>query len=142
MKYANSDMVNGQEVILTVLPLDMVPFFDPNNPHPGTYLVEDEVMPGWIRSVGGWWIPPAVTRIVPRSVSRFQARAALFQAGLLDDVEAYMALPETDPIYRLAWQDAQDFFRNSATVNALKSVLGLNDSQLDDLFVFAGSITG
>lgn len=86
--------------------------------------------------------PLPVPRIVPRSVSRFQARAALLQAGLLDDVESFMALPETDPIYRLAWQDAQEFRRDSVIVASLKSVLLLTDVQIDDLFVFAASITG
>lgn len=46
---------------------------------------------------------------VPQSVTRFQARAALHLAGLLPQVEALMADPATDPIARLAWQDAQEF---------------------------------
>ena len=73
-------------------------------------------------------------------VSRFQARAALLQAGLLDDIEAYMADPATDPFVRIAWQDAQVFKRQSPTVLSLQPLLGLTDEQLDDLFRFAATI--
>lgn len=77
---------------------------------------------------------------VPSSVSRFQARAALLQAGLLGDIETYMADPATDPFVRIAWQDAQEFRRNSPTVLSLQPLLGLTDGQLDDLFRFAATI--
>ena len=84
--------------------------------------------------------PPPQPTPVPHEVSRFQARAALLQAGLLDDIEAYMADPATDPFVRLAWQDAQVFKRNSPTVLSLQPLLGLTDGQLDDLFRFAATI--
>lgn len=85
--------------------------------------------------------PPSLDPLaVPTEVSRFQARAALLQAGLLDDIEAYMADPATDPFVRIAWQDAQVFKRNSPTVLSLQPLLGLTDGQLDDLFRFAATI--
>lgn len=77
---------------------------------------------------------------VPASVSRFQARAALYQAGLLDDVEALMLSPAADPISRLAWMDATEFKRASPTILSLMPTLGLTDSQLDDMFRFAATI--
>lgn len=73
-------------------------------------------------------------------VSRFQARAALYQAGLLEQVEAVMADPATDMLAVLAWQDAQEFRRLSSTINALQPALGLTDTQLDDLFRQAATI--
>lgn len=85
-------------------------------------------------------IKPPVDAPVP-VVSAFQARAALLQAGLLDDVETYMAQPETDPFVRLAWDKAQEFRRDSPTVNSLAAPLGLTTFQLDDLFRFAKTIT-
>lgn len=78
---------------------------------------------------------------VPLSVSRFQARAALLQAGLLETVEAYMADPATDRFVRIAWEDAQEFLRNSPTVQSLQPLLDLTDEQLDDLFRFAATIS-
>lgn len=79
---------------------------------------------------------------VPESVSRFQARAALWQMGFLDDVEDFMALETTDMMARLAWADAQDFRRDSVFVRAVLPLLAINDAQADDLFRFASTITG
>ena len=79
--------------------------------------------------------------LIPQSVTRFQARAALHLAGLLGSVEAMMALPETDALAKLAWQDASEFQRNSPTVLAMASALGMSETQLDDLFVQASKIT-
>lgn len=85
---------------------------------------------------------PAPVAVPPTTVvSAFQVRAALLQAGLLDGVEGYMALPGTDPFVKLAWDRAQDFRRDSPTVNPLADVLNLTASQLDDLFGFAKTIT-
>ncbi|NVZ08022.1 hypothetical protein HW932_01950 [Allochromatium humboldtianum] len=77
---------------------------------------------------------------VPDKVSRFQARAALHMHGLLASVEALMADPETDPIARIAWQDAQEFRRHSPTVEAISTLLELTAEQIDTLFVTAGYI--
>lgn len=77
---------------------------------------------------------------VPPSVSRFQAQAALYQAGLLDDVEALMMNPATDPIARLAWVNAQEFKLTSPTIEAVRPALGLTVEQLYDMFRFAATI--
>ena len=79
--------------------------------------------------------------IIPQTVTRFQARAALYQAGLLDQVETLMNDPETPTLARLAWQDAQSFERQSPTIAAMATALGLTDAQLDDLFIAAAGIT-
>lgn len=76
----------------------------------------------------------------PQVVSRFQARAALHLAGLLDQVEALMADPATDTLARLAWTDAQEFRRTSPTLLAMSSALSLTDAQLDQLFITAAGI--
>lgn len=81
-----------------------------------------------------------VPAVVPPVVSRFQARAALLAAGLLDQVEALMANESTPAIAKLAWADAQEFKRNSPTVNALAASLQLTEAQLDELFTAAATI--
>lgn len=78
---------------------------------------------------------------VPPSVSRFQARAALHNAGLLEAVQAVIDDPETDPITKLAWEDAQTFERASPTIAALAIILSLNDADLDNLFFAAAEIS-
>lgn len=85
-------------------------------------------------------VPPTATDpgAVPASVSAFQARAALFAAGLLDDVEA--AVAAADRLTRIAWESAQAFERGSPTIATLAAALGLSDEQLDDLFRAAAEI--
>jgi hypothetical protein len=73
-------------------------------------------------------------------VSRFQARAALHNAGLLDEVQALMDDPATDMLSRLAWQDSETFSRLSTTVLTISASLGYTDTQLDDLFIAAALI--
>lgn len=75
---------------------------------------------------------------VPQVVSRFQARAALMQTGLLDEAEA--AIAGADAVTKLAWAEALEFHRTSPTVNAMCAVLGLTEQQIDDLFVAAAQI--
>ena len=71
--------------------------------------------------------------------SRFQARAALALAGLLDQAEAIVA--QGDVIARLAWADAQEFRRTSPTILAMAGALGLAEEQIDALFEQAMQIT-
>ena len=77
---------------------------------------------------------------VPQEVTRFQARAALYQSGLLEAVEAEIAKPETAMMLKLAWQDAQTFKRESQFVAGMAQALGLSAQQLDDLFTAASAI--
>lgn len=73
-------------------------------------------------------------------VSRFQARAALHVAGLLPSVQTVMDAPETDALAKLAWEDAQEFRRNSPTIAALSTALGLTANEVDELFRAAAVI--
>lgn len=75
---------------------------------------------------------------VPASVSRFQAKAALAQAGLLDEVEAIIA--QADATTKLAWSDALQFERASPTIASLSAALNLTSAQVDDLFRQAATI--
>jgi len=115
--------------------------------HDGLYDVEVEggtALPVWLEGMSLLGAAPVEdwnARAVPQQVSRFQARAALLQADLLDDIEAYMALDTTDAFTKLAWKDAQDFNRSSPLVEAIGQLIGLTPAQLDDLFVFASTIT-
>lgn len=83
---------------------------------------------------------PVAPPVVPQVASRFQARAALHLAGLLPQVEALMAAPETDMLARLAWTDAVEFRRDSPTLVAMAAALSLTDEQLDQLFTTAATI--
>lgn len=80
----------------------------------------------------------AAVKTVPGSVTRFQARAALMQAGLLTQAQTVIA--GADDMTKLAWSDAQDFLRNSPTVAAMGAAMGLTAAQLDALFIAAREI--
>jgi hypothetical protein len=81
--------------------------------------------------------PPAV----PQTVTRFQALATLAAGGWLDVVHTYFdALPRNN-VQRLAFENATDWERTSPTVNALAQMLGLSDSQVDDLFIAASQVS-
>lgn len=101
---------------------------------------------GWVYSLTGFADPnppppPVVEPVqVPQEVSAFQALAALHISGRLAEVETYMAHPDTPVVTKLAWQRAQVFRRNSPTVAALATMLGLNSTQIDDLFTLASNI--
>ncbi|WNO06053.1 hypothetical protein [Rhodoferax mekongensis] len=84
---------------------------------------------------------PSAAQVVPESVTRFQARAALYQAGYFDAVTEIMSNPATPMLMKLAWQDAQEFRRDSSTVQALSQILGLTSEQVDQLFIAASGIS-
>lgn len=73
--------------------------------------------------------------------SPYQGKAALFQAGLLDDVESLIANSATDTLTKLAWSNATEWKRLSPMIVSLSSALGLTDSQIDDLFTEAAKVT-
>lgn len=79
--------------------------------------------------------PPAP---VPGTVTPFQAKAALYAAGLLPAVEA--AIAASPKLAQLAYSDATEFTRDSPTIAALSAQLGLTSAQVDALFVAASKI--
>jgi hypothetical protein len=58
MKYANTVMDNNVECVVTVLPLERVPFFDPAQAPEHCHVVPDAVCPGWVRTSDGIFVPP------------------------------------------------------------------------------------
>lgn len=142
MKYASTLVVGGVETIVVILPLSEVPLFDPENPpQPNTYGVPDEVEVSWIKNAEGLFVaPPPQPSPVPVEVSVFQGCAALQQAGILDEVEAYFAALPDDDISKLAWKKMTVFRRDSALMTSVGATFGLTSEQIDDLFRFAATI--
>ena len=78
---------------------------------------------------------------IPTTVTRFQALATLAAGGWLDVVHTYVdALPRSN-VQRLAFENATDWERTSPTVNALATMLGLSNAQVDELFVAASKVS-
>lgn len=74
---------------------------------------------------------------VPASVTRRQARQALLLAGLLDLVEpAIAAIPDATQrrLAEIEWQDSQVFERDRPILIQLATQIGLDSTDLDELF--------
>lgn len=75
---------------------------------------------------------------VPQSISRFQARVALMDAGLLAGVE--LAIADADPLTQLAWAEATEWRRDSPSIAAIGAAIRLTDEDIDNLFIEASKI--
>lgn len=89
--------------------------------------------------------PPYVTyrrRPPPAVVTMRQARLALLQSGLLTKVNTAIAnMPgAAGDAARIEWEFSSTVERNRPLVQSLSSVLGLTESQLDDLYRLAAAL--
>jgi hypothetical protein len=75
---------------------------------------------------------------IPTSVSMYQARIALQQAGLLATVQA--GIGQMSEEAQIKWEFAPTVKRNDALTVALASALNLTEEQLDGLFTTASAI--
>lgn len=121
--------------------------------HPSLNTNQYEVMVG-VKEIDGQWFTVYETREFTQAeldaqlekqrermiVSPFQAKAALFNAGLLDDVEAVVLAAETPTLIKLAWVNAVEFRRTSPMIAQLATALNMTDEQLDTLFHDADAI--
>lgn len=82
--------------------------------------------------------PEPITLV--QSVTRFQAKAALLNAGLLEQVETAVADSE-DPIVKLAWTEAHTFERDSPAIAAITEGLGMTPQEVNELFSAAKEIS-
>lgn len=107
----------------------------------------DQAWPDYLAWLASGGVPEAMATTtptepadpIPLSVTRFQARAALQLAGLLDDAEA--AIAEAHPLSRIAWEHANVYRRDSPTLISIGQQLGLSEADMDELFKTAASIT-
>lgn len=72
---------------------------------------------------------------VPSFVSALQARRALNQVGLRDEVDAYVSTLSRDD--QDTWQFSPNIHRNDPILNAGWNILGKSQKELDDLFKLA-----
>lgn len=99
--------------------------------------------PGWTWTAEVGLAPPEEVEpppVVPERVSRLQARLALLGAGLLQNVEDYVAASD-DIVLRMVWAEATEWHRGSPMIATIASALSLSESQVDNLFIAAGAIT-
>lgn len=88
---------------------------------------------------------PEPKQPVPQSVSRFQGREAMWQTlhgntTLFEATEVVLVNPQTPAKYKRAWDDLQEFHRDSEMLIAIANQLELTEEDLDKLFILAASI--
>lgn len=106
-----------------------------------------DVIPGLIDAdlfgggIGDSWDGLAITPlpppppVVPQSVEMRQARLELFDAGLLDDVEAVIAA--AGRAAQIEWEFAQRVERSHPLIAIVQQQNGLTDDQIDEMFIRA-----
>ena len=75
--------------------------------------------------------------IVPRLITRLQAKLQLLEIGLLDEVEDLVA---QDRKVQLYWKEADNFYRTDSILLGMATTIGLTDEQLDELFIEASKL--
>ena len=124
-------------------------FTDEDRAEFGIYLVEPSPVQEGQRLVGSAFqrVDGVVVQVldvepwdpVPAVVSRRQMKLALNAAGKLDDVEAFVAA-SNDRAVNISWEDATEFHRCDAMINAMAPLVGFNSEDLDNLFRNAAAI--
>lgn len=118
---------------------------DRSTPQPLPALDGDQVA----RWAGAGWevlperpTPPVPGPVIPVEVTMRQARLALLQAGLLDQVEtALAAMPGSEgQAARIEWDYSSVMRRDRPFVSAIGGLLGLDDAAIDQLFITAAGI--
>lgn len=119
----------------------------------GVYEVRfDEIPEGkyatdWVYSFEGSWVRAKpvledIKDLVPSVVSKAQGKAALVLKGKFEGVVGYIdSLPEPDhTLAQIAFNDTNDWRRDSPFLNNAANHLGLSDEDLDELFKTANGI--
>lgn len=84
-------------------------------------------------------LPEAPPPLMTPTVSSAQARLALYNAGLLDDLEAIIAAHPYRPV-RIWYEGANMWERTNPYVSILGPELGLTEEQIDALFIAAANL--
>ena len=85
----------------------------------------------------GAYIEPEPIIISTQVITMRQARLQLLEVGLLDDVEALVAL---DRKSQIEWEYASEVYKQSPLIETVKGGLNLTDTQIDNMFVEASKL--
>lgn len=141
MQYANTVTHNGVEIVATILPLTLVPGFDPANPpQAATYGVPDDVQVGWIKQGGVFVAPPLPVATVPYSVTALQGLLAIDQSGLASAYETWANDPARTFAQKAFINKAQTWKRDDPTLIAAATALGLTSGQMDAMFTLGKTL--
>ena len=123
MKYA-STLTDGEvEFVVTVMPLTVVPGFDPlNPPQSNTYGVPDNVQVGWIKQGGVFVAPPVVVQ-TPRACSSLQFMDRFTELEQLAIVTATMSVPQVKLWYDRMIAATEIVYKDPRTIAGLQALV-------------------
>lgn len=75
---------------------------------------------------------------VPRKISVRQAKLALLNAGLLDDIEAM--IEKSEKSVQISWEYATEFERNNPLILSFGALMKMSEEELDELFKLAKTL--
>ena len=102
---------------------------------PNSYSVWDDDSKSWIEDME--LKKEYEKNLVPKTITMRQARLQLLEVGLLDDVEALVAL---DRKSQIEWEYASEVYKQSPLIESVKGALNLTDTQIDNMFVEASKL--
>jgi hypothetical protein len=83
--------------------------------------------------------PPIVpVKFVPEFITKYQAKMALLEYDLFDQVEEYVKNSDNTAL-KISWYDATNFYRDNQFISSLAEQFGLTQEQVDDLFILANN---
>ena len=97
-----------------------------------------EMQPSELANIGDYWdgFNFSSPKNVPNFITMRQARLALLDAGLLDEVEAAITTPEN----RIWWDYSTTVERNHPLVDAVLIALGKSPEEIDQMFIEAAKL--
>jgi hypothetical protein len=75
---------------------------------------------------------------VPESVTPLQIRRAIRQSGIKSQVDSIISTLDEETVE--SWEYANSIERNNSLIAMAQSLLGMTDSQVDDLFRLASTL--
>lgn len=76
--------------------------------------------------------------IVPQRVTRRQMKLTLNALGKLEQIEGFVATQSAE--VQISWNEASEFYRSDAMINAMAPMLEMTSEDLDNLFRAAAQV--
>ena len=92
----------------------------------------------WVNGEVVVYDPPPPPPVIPDRISRRQFRLQLIDAGLLDEVEGWIATQDVRT--QAAYADSGTFVRSDEMLQAGFAALGFTDEQIDEFFMAASAL--
>ena len=83
---------------------------------------------------------PKIDKIIPSKVTIRQAKLALLDFGLLDEVDVIFQSPNVPQKTKIEWEYANEIERRWVDASGILSYLGFEKEQVDELFLHASSL--